>query len=131
MRGIDQVVALLRNDDRGHDQERGLSRSDPLGAQIRETLRGWIGAPIRREVSDAELPPRHFVRDLSGNRDQVGRGVGHVDVDEVLERCQRERGRRVDQGDAPTVPATTRQARPLAIEGGVRPAAESPDVNQL
>jgi len=86
---------------------------------------------VRGKGGNPEVGPGDIVRDVGRDRDQIGRSVGELDVDEVLQRRQGERAGRVDDGDAAVVPASAGKAGTLAVEGGVSLAAEPPDPGQL
>jgi hypothetical protein len=125
------MVPLLRDEGRGNEQDGAPPGGDPAGAQTGQALRRRERPPIRRKVGHAELGPGDVIRHVGGDRDEVGRGVRQLDVDEVLQRRQGERAGRVDDGDAAVVPAPAGEAGPLAVERGVSPAAEPPDPRQL
>jgi hypothetical protein len=127
-----QEIVPLPGDDGGRDQQDGAPpREGPPRAQVGQSLRRRECSPARREVGDPELGPADVIRNVGRDRDEVGRSVGALDVDEVLERGQRERAGRVDDGDAAVVPASAGEAGPFAVERGVGLAAEPPDARQL
>jgi hypothetical protein len=131
VRRIQEIVPLL-GDDGGRDQQDGApAREDPPGAQVGQSLRRGECSPVRGKGGNHEVGPGDTVRDVGRDRDEIGRSVGELDVDEVLQRRQRERGGGVDDGDTAVVPASAGKAGTLAIEGGVSLAAEPPDPGQL
>lgn len=130
MRGVEQEVPFLRHDGGRHDENRG-ARAHPGGSQVGELFGGRIRAPGRGERRGRDLLAGDRFGDVGGNGDQIGRGLGGIEVDEVLQGGQRERGRRVDDRDAAPVPPATGLPGALAIEGGVRAAADPPDPGQL
>jgi hypothetical protein len=128
---IQEIVPLL-GDDGGRDQEDGAPpREGPPRAQVGQSLRRRECSPVRGKGGKPEVGPGDIVRDVGRDRDEIGRSVGELDVDEVLQRRQGKRAGRVDDGDAAVVPASAGKASTLAVEGGVSLAAEPPDPGQL
>lgn len=122
---------LVRDDGRRHDQDRCLATPDPFAAQLRQPIGCRIGPPVRREIGNLDPAPANRARDIDRDGNEVSRRVGCVQVDEVLQRGQREAGGRVDDGGARAVPAPAGQTGAFPVECGVPAAADAPDARQL
>jgi hypothetical protein len=131
MRWVEEDVSFLRHHGRRDHQDRRGARARPGGPEVCELVGGWIGTPVPGERGRCAFPPRDVVGDVCRDDDQVGRCVGRIQVDEAFEDGEREGGGRVDDRHAPMVPAAAGLPGALAVEGGVRTAADPPDARQL
>ena len=131
MRRIEEEVLFLRHDGGGNHQDGRPARADPCGAQVAQVLGCRILPPRRRECVGCNLAPGDLVGNISGDCDEVGRGVGRIEMDEVFQGGQRERGGRVDDRYPAMIPTATGLPSAFAVEGRIRPAADPPDTRQL
>src|SRR5262249_41367560 len=126
VRGVQQVVRLLRDDRGGDREDRRLSLPRPARPELGEGFGRRVLSPGTGEAGDLDRRDLQRVGNLRRDDDQVGRSDSRGEVDEVLQDRERQgRGGVNDRGPSP-VPAAPGEPRALAVEGRVPLTAEPP-----
>src|SRR6266567_4742840 len=113
MRGIEQIVILLRYDSRRNAENRGLQRSDPVASDRSQRFRRGIPAPVSWQLCRTEFFDAYLIRNVGRESQQISGNFLGVHVNEELLGRQRECCRGINDRRSFWIPAPSRQASPL------------------
>ena len=71
MGGIEDVVALARNDSRGHQEHGGNQLLDPICSRVPGCIRRRFGVPASRKIRNRKVLDSEIVRYFDWNADVV------------------------------------------------------------